>query len=105
MSDQTDPALPTTWPSFSDPSVLEKIIDVIAREGAVERASIVPTATLDSLSLASLDVVTILMGVEEELNVYIPMSAELSETRNLAEFVGAIAGAMTQAPAKPTAAS
>lgn len=105
MSDQTEPALPTTWPAVSDPSFLEKIIDVIAREGNVDRASIVPTATLESLNLASLDVVTILMGVEEELNVYIPMSIELSETRNLAEFVGAIAGAMTEAPAKPPAAT
>lgn len=102
MSDEPLSAPPQGWPTFEDPTLLDKVIDIIAREGAVERDRIVPTATLDSLGLASLDVVTILMGVEEELDIYIPMSSELSDARNLAEFVGTIAKAKAQGSPKAT---
>lgn len=90
MTEDASPP-PSRWPEFSNPERLDQIIDIIAEEGAVERPAIVPSATLESLGLASMDVVTILMGVEDKLDVYIPLDAELSSARNLAEFVGTIA--------------
>ena len=67
----------------------DKIIDVIANERMVERELIVPTVTLQTLGLGSMNVVMILMGLEEAFNVYMPMNADFSNARNLAELVGA----------------
>jgi acyl carrier protein len=94
MSDEAISAPPTTWPVLADPQQLERIIDIIAKEGSVDREKITPDATLETIGLASMDVVMILMGVEEKLGVYIPMDAELASARNLSEFVAAIAKAM-----------
>jgi acyl carrier protein len=95
MTDQTMLSpLPTAWPELDDPTLLEKIIDIIAKEGQVDKAQITPGATLDSLGLASMDVVTILMGVEERLDTYLPMDSSLSSARNLSEFITSIASAV-----------
>ena len=91
MTETNDTPLPTEWPQFEDPTFLDKIIDIIASEGAIDRDAIVPTATLETLGLASMDVMMILMGVEEKLDVYLPMDAELAAARNLAEFTTSIA--------------
>jgi len=82
---------PTGWPELDDPTMLEAIIDVIAKDGPVERARITPEATLESLGLASMDVVTILMGIEDKLDTYLPMDSNLSSARNLSEFIASIA--------------
>ena len=66
------------------------LIDIIAEDGAVDRALITPEATLETLGLASMDVVMILMGAEEKLNIYLPMDNDLSSARNMAEIVAAI---------------
>lgn len=82
--------LPTKWPELDDPALLEKIVDIIANEGKVDRMKIVPEATLESLGLESMDVVMILMGVEEKLDIYVPMDSNLTSARNLSEFVTSI---------------
>lgn len=82
------------WPPLEHPEQLDRIIDVIAKEGAIDRAKVVPGATLETLGLASMDVVMILTGIEEELDTYIPMSIELSSASNLAEFVASVSRAM-----------
>lgn len=95
---------PTAWPDLDDPTLLDRMIDIIAKEGQVDRALIVPEATLESLGLASMDVVTILMGVEEKLDTYLPMDSGLSSARNLSEFVASIAAAVqaNRHPGAPT---
>jgi acyl carrier protein len=90
--DDAASAPPTSWPVLED-GQLERIIEIIAEEGKVERGKITPEATLETLGIESMDVVMILMGVEDKLGTYIPMDAELASARNLAEFVGAIAKA------------
>lgn len=86
--------LPDAWPESLDPAMLDKIIDVIATEGRIERAAISPTATLETLGLESMDVVMILAGLEDVLDAYIPMNSDLAASRNLAEFVGAAVAEM-----------
>ncbi|MGD9881871.1 MAG: acyl carrier protein [Reyranella sp.] len=99
MTDDTTSVPPASqWPTLDDPRLLDRIIDVIAREGRVERDRIAPQATLESLDLASMDVVTILMALEDELGVYLPMDAKLSSARNLGELIAAIAEAAHPAP-------
>jgi len=95
MNDEpTAGPLPTSWPELSDPSLLDRIIDIIAEDGNVERDAITPEATLETLGLESMDVVMVLMGVEEKLDVYVPMDTDLAAARNLSEFIGSITKAM-----------
>jgi acyl carrier protein len=41
-----------------------------------------------------MDVVMILMGIEEKLETYIPMDADMASAHNLAEFIAAVDKAM-----------
>lgn len=90
MSDVVEQPVPTEWPVLETPDRLERIIDIISEDGAIDRALITPESTLETLGLASMDVVMILMGAEEKLNIYLPMDNDLSSARNMAEFVAAI---------------
>ena len=71
--------------------LVEQIMDIVAREGMVERASVAPDATLDSLQLKSADLMMILMAIEEEFEVYIPIDGQLSESRTVADLIDGIA--------------
>ncbi|MFK7791514.1 MAG: acyl carrier protein [Devosiaceae bacterium] len=93
--------LPTKWPDFSDTALVDTIIDVIAEEGMVDREKIIPTATIETLGLDSIEVVMILNGVEEKFEVYIPMDGEIAEARNLAELVGLLATQVVSGQAEP----
>lgn len=78
---------PTEWPVLPEEGMLEKILKIIVDEGKVEADKVGPEATLETLGLISIDVISILMGIEEEFDVYLPMSEELSSARNLAELI------------------
>lgn len=65
-------------------------MDVIARGGHIDRARLTPDATLESLGIASVDIVEILMLLEEEFNVYISVDESLSKVANVQELVSAI---------------
>ncbi len=80
-----------SWPGDLEPETLEKVLEIIAKEGMVDRAAVLPDATLESLDIASVDVVSILMAVEEELGIYVPIDNELAATKNLSEFIAKIA--------------
>jgi len=67
--------------------VVEQILDVIAKEGMVDRAKITLDATLEDLQLKSMDIVVILTGLEEKFSVYIPIDGPLAEAKNVREFV------------------
>lgn len=105
MSDQAELGPPPTeWPDLPEPGMLDKIIEVIAEEGKIDRAKITPEATLETLELESMEVVMILMGLEDVLDAYIPMNTDLSSARNLAELVAAVVKTMNETPADaPTA--
>ena len=95
MTDDTTSSPPQNrWPELDDPKLLERIIDIIATEGAIARAKITPEATLETAGLESIDVVMIMMGIEEKLDTYLPMDSNLSSARNLSEFIASIAKAL-----------
>jgi acyl carrier protein len=96
----TEGATGAGWPELPDPTILDTILDVIATEGKVDRALVVPGATLESLGLQSIDVVSILMELEDRLDAYIPMSADLSAVRDLNEMITVIAREMQADPLK-----
>jgi acyl carrier protein len=103
MTETNPPAPPGEWPILADPTQLQRMLDVIAREGSLDPSKVTPAATLETLGLASMEVVTILTGIEEELDVYIPMDAELSSAGNLAELVSSIARAIASSPRRAEA--
>jgi acyl carrier protein len=52
-----------------------RVLDIIAKEGMVDRARLTPDATLQELEVASIEVVMILNGLEEEFGIYILVTA------------------------------
>ena len=90
MNDQTTTSATASWPELRNPEQLDKILDIIAVEGGIDRDRIMPDATRETLGLQSMDVVSILMGIEDKLDAYLPMDADMSVARNLAELIGAI---------------
>ena len=86
--------LVSQWGEAPPPKMLERILDIVAEESLIDRAQITPQATLEELGLSSIDVVSVLTGVEEKLGTYLPMDTDLDSVRNLAEFVTVIAKAV-----------
>jgi len=68
-----------------------QIIDVIVKEGMVDREKATLDATIDSLDLKSIDIVMILTAIEEKFDVYIPMDGPFHEARNIGDLIDAIA--------------
>ena len=68
-----------------------QIIDVIVKEGMVEREKATLDATIESLDLKSIDIVMILTAIEDKFDVYIPMDGPFHEARNIGDLVDAIA--------------
>src|SRR5690349_16863730 len=81
---------PLAYDEMGNAGLEERILDVIAREGMIERDKLVPSATLDSLGVSSVDVVQILMGLEDEFGVYIPVERSLAEVRSVEDLVSTL---------------
>jgi acyl carrier protein len=71
-------------------AVEQQLVDLFVTDGMVDRASIKPDATLDSLGIQSVDIMMVLMSIEEKFGVYIPIDEKMTETKNLQEFIGHI---------------
>jgi acyl carrier protein len=69
----------------------QQIIDVIAREGMVDRSKITAEATLEDLGLQSIDMVMILNGIEEKFDIYVPMDETIQKIANVGDVVYVVA--------------
>ena len=68
------------------PPARDEILAIIAAEAGIDPAKLQPTATLASLNIASLDVMSVLFAVEDKYGVEIaPEDVTSSET--LGQFV------------------
>ncbi len=74
----------------SHTEMVDRILDIVASEGMIERARVAPDVVLDSLDVASADLMMILMAIEEEYGVYIPVDESLSEAKTVGELINAI---------------
>lgn len=72
---------------LSREEIADQLIEIIAKEGMVDKARITPDATLQTLELDSMSIVMILMVVEEKFNIYIPMDGSLSEASDLKSLI------------------
>ena len=68
----------------------EQIIDVICKEGMIDREKVTPDATIESLDLKSIDIVMILTAVEDKFNVYIPMDGAFQEAKDVKSLIDAL---------------
>jgi acyl carrier protein len=74
-----------------DPASLEKLLDIISKEGMIDRAKLAMDSTLDSLGVKSPDLLVVLMAVEEQFGVYVPVDDALTDAQTLADLVNALA--------------
>jgi acyl carrier protein len=76
---------------LSDPQrVYDQVVDLIVSEGMVERDTVTPDATFETLGLKSIDLVMILTAVEEKFDVYIPMDGSIAEAKDLRSFIDGV---------------
>ena len=67
-----------------------KILDIISKEGMVDREKLTRDATLEDLEIESIDMVMILQGLEEEFEVYVPMDQEIMELKNVGDVIDTV---------------
>ncbi|WP_249690329.1 phosphopantetheine-binding protein [Stappia sp. WLB 29] len=79
-----------------DAATIERLLDLVAKEGMVEREKLSADATFEDLGIQSADMVVILMAVEEEFGVYIPVDGDLAEARTLGDFLQVLAARMKE---------
>lgn len=77
--------------ALEHPELASQIIDVIVKEGMVDREKATLDATIESLDLKSIDIVMILTAIEEKFDVYIPMDGPFHEAKNIGDLIDAIA--------------
>lgn len=73
-----------------DAATRDKVLDIIAREGAVDRSRVTLDATLETLEIKSMDIVMILNGIEETFDLYIPIDESLSHLVNVGDIVAEV---------------
>ncbi len=88
-SDQEKPATPIDEADLAE--LKERIRQVIERESAVVLADIAPGTTLADADVDSISVVEMLMGLEEEFDVYIPVDGPLSKVKTIDELLDTLA--------------
>lgn len=76
---------------FDQAELVDQVIDVIVKEGMVDRDKVTMDATIESLDLKSIDIVMILTALEEKFDVYIPMDGPFHEAQNVKDLIDAVA--------------
>jgi acyl carrier protein len=71
--------------------LVNQIIDVIVKEGMIDREKVTLDATIESLDLKSIDIVMILTAIEDKFDVYIPMDGPFHEAKDIKNLIDAIA--------------
>lgn len=90
-----------TAPNATEPAMIERLLAIISKEGMIPPEKLLLDAPLDTLGVASVDVVVILLAIEEEFGVYIPVNNELSEIKTVGDLVHELAKKIAENSAKP----
>lgn len=67
----------------------DDILDVVAREALVDKAKLTPEATLESLGIASLDIISIVFALEDRFGIVLEQS-EFEDVRTVSALVDLI---------------
>lgn len=73
------------------------VLDIIAEEALVDRVKLTPEATLESLGIASLDIISIVFALEEKFGLALEQS-DLEGVQSLGQLVDLI---LVRAQAEP----
>ena len=68
----------------------KKICEIIAKEARIDVATVVPTATIQDLKIASIDLVQIIFSIEEAFDIQIPEDAVGLDVKNVGDVVAAV---------------
>lgn len=70
--------------------IQDKVVEIVAREGGIDRARISSASTLKDLEIPSLDVVQIMFAIEEEFKIYLPTDTTALTAGTLSHLVAEI---------------
>ncbi len=76
----------TTTPHTKD-AIRDELMRIIAREGELEPERLVPDATLDTIGIASHDLVLILMSIEETFDLYVTVDSDFADVETLDQLL------------------
>jgi acyl carrier protein len=79
-----------TAPALNMTSIKDTVLDIIAKEGRVDRASITLESTLRDLDINSLDGVQIIFTLEDVFDICVPQDQVQHATGTVAELIEAI---------------
>lgn len=89
-----DPSAPNSS-QLEAARVYGEIVDIIVKEGMIDRSLVTPDATFESMGLKSVDLVMILTAVEERFNTYIPMDESVADAKDLKSFIDGVMARMS----------
>jgi acyl carrier protein len=75
----------------------DDVLDIISEEVPIDRAQLDPGATLESLNIASLDMISVMFALEDKFGVVIEQS-DVADAKTLQDFLN-IVQAKSQAAA------
>ncbi|MEW6597394.1 MAG: phosphopantetheine-binding protein [Pseudomonadota bacterium] len=75
----------------------DDVLDIISEEVPIDRAQLDPSATLESLNIASLDMISVMFALEDKFGVVIEQS-DVADAKTLQDFLN-IVQAKSQAAA------
>jgi acyl carrier protein len=87
----------------------DSILDVIAEESLVERSALTPDATLESLGIQSLDIISIVFALEDKFGIVLEQSEfeGVTTVKQLVDIIEVKANAVSEsgpaAAAEPAA--
>jgi acyl carrier protein len=67
----------------------DDVLNTIATEVPVDRAQLNPSATLDSLNIASLDMISVMFALEDRFGVVVEQT-DLKDAKTLQDFIDVV---------------
>ena len=61
-------------------TVKDKVIEIIAEQGLLEKSAVTHTSTLKDLGIDSMAIVESIFAIEEEFDIIVPFNANVPET-------------------------
>ncbi len=67
----------------------DDVLSIISDEVPIDRAALDPSATLESLNIASLDMISVMFALEDKFGVVIEQD-DVKDAKTLQEFIAAV---------------
>jgi acyl carrier protein len=64
----------------------DQVLDLISEEVPIDRAKLDPAATLDSLDIASLDMISVMFALEDKYQIVVEQT-DVKDAKTLDDFV------------------